>query len=1838
MSRLRRTTHPQREDTKHAIPQRALLVESLEPRELLAVAVGPEFLVNTYTTLNQSITAIDADAAGNFVVVWNSEGQDGSGYGVYGQRYSAAGTPQGAEFRVNDFTTGDQLDASVAMDSDGNFVAVWASHGQDGSGYGIYARRYNANGVPEGGEFRVNSYTMNSQLDPSIAMNSDGDFVIVWASHSQDGDRWGVYGRRYDSSGIPEGSAFRINSYSTDYQYFPSVAMDADGDFVTIWTSRWQDGSNDGVYAQRFNASGIPQGSEFRVNTFTSNNQFVQSAAMDSEGNFVIVWTSQNQDGDGLGVFARRYSAAGVAQGAEFQVNTYTLANQTQSTIALNDNGDLVVTWASQGQDGDGYGIYARRYTNSGLPLENEFRVNTFTTSDQSAARVAMNPDGSFVVAWSSAGQDGSGSGVYAQRIGVISPPTVLGVYTPNGTESIDEGEVQSTGFSSFIVRFSGEMATTGVGSVVDVTNWELRRNGIEITSQISAINFSFNGSSAQWEAVLSFSTSLSNGIYQLKAKDTITDIWGTPIDGDSDGVSGVDFIRGFIVSVTGTLGPRFQVNSYTSSNQSATAVEADAEGNFIVLWNSEGQDGSEMGVYGQRFNSNGIALGSEFRLNTYTTGDQKDASLAVNADGSFVATWSSNGQDGSGSGIYARQYDANGVPLGSEFRVNTYTASTQKLPDIAMDGGGNFVIVWSSVNQDGSSFGIYAQRYTAVGVALGSEFRINTYTTNSQDIASVGMDSVGNFVVAWESVSGQDGDQSGIYAKRFNSSGLVLGTEFRVNTYTYSNQNSPSVAMSDTGEFIITWDSSAQEFDKNGWWNDEVAEIDKKGIYAQLYSEAGLAQGSEFRVNSFTTGDQTNSAVSYNHDGDFVITWSSEDLYIPSYNTIQARRYTKRGHALESDYSVGISGSASLPLVVFNTDGSLIFAVTSAVQDGSGTGVFAGANGPVLLPPPMVKGIRTPGNGQFGTATSQLFIEVTAGMATEGAGSTLDLANWLILRNGFDITSRISEIDYQYNIFQDIWETILTFDSPLGVGDYQLHAKDSLQNREGLNLVGGDSLNFTLVPPVTLDSVFGVGSTSNYQGSSSVATDVSGNFVVTWVNGDTSIYAQRYSAAGTPLGSEFQVNTNTTTTKQIPSVAMDSNGNFVVTWTSIDQDGIYAQRYNAAGIRLGNEFRVNANTSIDYSDTQSSVAMDSNGNFTVVWTRGGVFSSSKDIYARRFNAFGTPLGNEFRVNEPQFFEFGQQAPSIAIDDTGNFIVVWQSFGFGAEDIFAQRYDASGVKIGNNFLVNSDNVSQNQFFPDVAMDPTGDFVITWMSPTDYDAHFITLFQDNIPVYGYGIFAQRYNAAGLPLGVNFRVNSFWTGSHWDPSVAMGANGHFIVTWDGNGQDGEGIYAQRFRLENAAPIANAAGPYAITEGQSLLLNANGSFDPDGDALVTYAWDLNGDDIFTDAYGVTPTVTWAQLVALGISDGGSAANIRVYVEDIYGASTVSSPSSLTIINASPVASISGPTTGVRGQPRTYTLLATDPSPADQAASFTFQIDWDGNGIFEETVVGASGAQVSHVFANTGNYAVKIRAVDKDGGVSDIITHNVTIAAWALQTDEANPSLTDLVWGGTIGIDAFGFVPGLVLTQALNNQFFGTPQLTFLPGYNGKLIVYAQGGGDLIFADVMNSSLVFYGGDGDDVLIGGRGSDSIEGGNGNDIIFGGTLETDGNDLLIGGAGNDLVIGHFGSDTLQGGTGSDLLIAGRLEFSVLPTAIYSIQAEWLSSRSLQTKVENLTGIGVGPQNNGNFFLQSGSTALSDGAIDTVFGDQDGDWLVINAEEDLALDIDVLVDIVTDIG
>jgi len=398
------------------------------------VKVGPEFMVNTYTIYDQESPSIAADAAGNFVVVWASYGQDGSSSGVFGRRFDSLGIPRGPEFQVNTHTAGPQTSPAVAIDPAGNFVVAWQSAGQEGPDWGVFGQRFDSNGVPQGSEFQVNTYVAGGQGCPSIAASGQGDFVVVWESVGQDGWWSGVFGQRFNGAGVPQGSEFQINIYTTSSQGGPSVSADATGNFVVTWGSIGQDGSGTGIFGRRFDSTGVPLGAEFQINTYTEGGQVSPSVAMDPAGAFVVAWESWYQDGSHLGVFGQGFDSAGIPDGPEFRVNTHTLGTQFNPSVAIDGAGMFLVAWTNLDQPNWDWGIDGQRFDSAGVPHGSEFQISTSSTAWPAEPSITADGAGNLVAVWKSMGQDGSDWGIFGQRLYGRSPEII----SPVGGDTLD--------------------------------------------------------------------------------------------------------------------------------------------------------------------------------------------------------------------------------------------------------------------------------------------------------------------------------------------------------------------------------------------------------------------------------------------------------------------------------------------------------------------------------------------------------------------------------------------------------------------------------------------------------------------------------------------------------------------------------------------------------------------------------------------------------------------------------------------------------------------------------------------------------------------------------------------------------------------------------------------------------------------------------------------------------------------------------------------------------------------------------------------------------------------------------------------------------------------------------------------------------------------------------------------------------------------------------------------------------------------------------------------------------------------------------------------------------
>lgn len=317
------------------------------------------------------------------------------------------------------------------------------------------------------------------------------------------------------------------------------------------------------------------------------------------------------------------------------------------------------------------------------------------------------------------------------------------------------------------------------------------------------------------------------------------------------------------------------------------------------------------------------------------------------------------------------------------------------------------------------------------------------------------------------------------------------------------------------------------------------------------------------------------------------------------------------------------------------------------------------------------------------------------------------------------------------------------------------------------------------------------------------------------------------------------------------------------------------------------------------------------------------------------------------------------------------------------------------------------------------------------------------------------------------------------------------------------------------------------------------------------------------------------------------------------------------LETFNIAPTAVVAGDTFGVPGMSRSFSLFATDPSNADTAAGFTFNVDF-GDGT-SQVVLPNDLPTITHVYKTEGTKTITVTATDREGGVSEVVAHTVEIKTVGIFPDPTDDNQTALFIGATsenetIKVEQQG--EGNIYNVVINGQSKGT----FAP--TGRVAIYGQEGNNSI--DALNSRLPveMYGGNGNDSLKGGLNNDRLYGDEGNDSLFGDA----GNDLLSDNGGNDTLIGGEGSDSMFGGTGDDSYDVDNTGDVITERVDQGNDTVKSSiSYTLGDNVENLTLTGNNAINgNGNSLNNiitgnNANNALNGGAGNDTLNGQDGD-------------------------
>ncbi|MCY2960601.1 MAG: hypothetical protein NTY35_10590 [Planctomycetota bacterium] len=316
------------------------------------------------------IWSTPARTGSDWTLVW-SAGQD-----VVLRRFTSGLVPVGNDTLVNTTLNLEvQDEPAIGVANGGNFLVAWSErHGYDGQQMGIFGRVYTSAGSPIGPEFRVNQAWAASQWRPLIAPTPAGGFVVAW-SGDWDGD---AYLRVLSATGSPLTGDVMINQYEFDAQVDPAVAVAPDGTIFAAFvdfSSHGGVGSNLNLWGRRFSASGTPLGNEFPLpSTFVNGDQRLPRVGADGLGRFVVVWQDAQADGSSSAIALRRFDVLGNALGPDVVVNTTTAGAQTSPEVAVDPDGSFLVAWEDWSQTTPR--ARGRRYASDGSPNGPEFPLS----------------------------------------------------------------------------------------------------------------------------------------------------------------------------------------------------------------------------------------------------------------------------------------------------------------------------------------------------------------------------------------------------------------------------------------------------------------------------------------------------------------------------------------------------------------------------------------------------------------------------------------------------------------------------------------------------------------------------------------------------------------------------------------------------------------------------------------------------------------------------------------------------------------------------------------------------------------------------------------------------------------------------------------------------------------------------------------------------------------------------------------------------------------------------------------------------------------------------------------------------------------------------------------------------------------------------------------------------------------------------------------------------------------------------------------------------------------------------------------------------------------------
>ncbi len=736
--------------------------------------------------------------------------------------------------------------------------------------------------------------------------------------------------------------------------------------------------------------------------------------------------------------------------------------------------------------------------------------------------------------------------------------------------------------------------------------------------------------------------------------------------------------------------------------------------------------------------------------------------------------------------------------------------------------------------------------------------------------------------------------------------------------------------------------------------------------------------------------------------------------------------------------------------------------------------------------------------------------------------------------------------------------------------------------------------------------SEFQVSTATTYSRGGAVAANDGGDFMIVWIgNGPDglhlNVYGRRYDSRGAAQSDEFRISTTDLNTNTAPRVAMAADGRSVVVW---ERQGIRARMFDASGRPVGDELRIDSGG----GGRRPSVAMAADGKFAVAWEQGG-------IQARLFDATGKPVGTEFQVGTNE--GTAQEFPSVAMDYWGNLVVAWRRDYPDVprmREIYAQRFGSSGIAQGPEFRVNSTTIDDQQE-PSVSMGPGGSFLIIWTSPQDVN-------DTEVYAQRFGATGEKVGTefrANSTVSKFQRRASAAIDSRGHAAIVWSGNG----PGDSDGVFMRTFSNPELSDLELPPIIGSliATPDPVTRSSPLTIEASsliGSVgrvefyrDADGDQAGAASEFLGMDSNGTDGWQLTAlTGGWplGQITLLARAVGGQQSLTSAWQSTVV---TITQPPAPDIVMDSVTAN--GKTT-LTVQYQILNMAVTGPLNLQFLQSSDTRADSADTVLSTVTISNATDLAVgSHSLTFTIGSQVLLPGAGKSDDGSDYFILAVADPANAITENDVDPlndnntasfvgayaTTSTIYLHGSIAADMVTLTYPATKAGNVALGLSGSISATYSYAYNStaQFRVRTHDGNDLV--NMVNSSnlaarpTLQLGGNGDDVLNGAAGADTLN----------------------GGAGNDTLRGDKGNDSLDGGSGTNTLVeSADVNFTLTNALLTGVGTDTL----VNLQVANLTG-----GTSSNTFTVNGwsgaGSLVGGGSADTIVASKNVSFTLSNA-------------------